>query len=99
MKESDDQTYTRHLYPGFTARADLEFPSIDSGSVAEITMTATGARVGDAVLVTPPQGLEAGLVPNGFVSDTDTVSIRVFNGSDDDLTPATATWIVLVLQP
>jgi hypothetical protein len=99
MKESDDETYVRHLYPGFTVRRELEFSSIESGSVTETTVSATGARMGDAVLVTPPPGLEAGLMATGFVSDMDTVSIRVFNGSDDTLSSATATWTILILQP
>jgi hypothetical protein len=99
MKDKDNQTYVRHLYPGFTASQTLDFPSIAAGTAAVLTMTATGAQVGDAVVVIPPTGLETGLVATGFVSATSTVKIRVLNGTTVAVNPASATWTVLVLQP
>jgi hypothetical protein len=99
MKDKDDATYARHLYPGFTVAGNLQFPSVDAGGVVTQTLTATGAHVGDAVVVTPPAELEEGLMATGFVSSADTVSIRLYNGSGDEVSPAEATWSVVILQP
>lgn len=80
-----------------TATATLNFASTASAATsAELTVTVTGAAVGDKVVLGAPSTLEAGLIPFGYVSATNTVSIRVFNGSGGTVDPASASWKVAV---
>lgn len=80
-----------------TATATLNFAStLSAATSAELTVTVTGAAVGDKVALGAPSTLEAGLIPFGYVSATNTVSIRVFNGSGSTVDPASASWKVAV---
>ena len=99
FKDKDEATYFRHIYAGFPASGELDFPSIANGEVVGLTMVATGALVGDAVLVIPPTDLTPGLIATGFVSGANTVTIRVMNGSGEERGLGAGTWSVLVLQP
>jgi hypothetical protein len=81
-----------------SATATLDFPSISANSVASLTMTVTGAKVGDAVFVGAPAGLEASLVVMGFVSATDEVTIRAHNASGGSVDPASATYRATVFN-
>jgi hypothetical protein len=99
ITEADEQTHVRQLYPGFMVSENLDVPIIAAWSMVAMTITATGAQVGDAVVVTPPADLADGLIATGVVSNTNTVTIRLFNGSGETLGPAESTWSVLILQP
>lgn len=65
-----------------------------------LTLTITGAAVGDAVILHPPAaGLTAGmLVGQAYVSATDTVKVAVFNGSAGTIDEASATWIYTLIR-
>lgn len=80
--------------------ATLDFPSINAGAVAVLTVTIRGATPGPAslVLLGPPSTIEAGLMWSGFVSANDTVSIRLFNGTAGAINPASASWRVAVFK-
>jgi len=81
-----------------SATATLDFANIVANTVGTaLTMTVTGAAVGDTVELGAPSALEAGLVGFGFVSATNTVSIRLFNGTGADINPASATWRATVI--
>lgn len=75
-----------------TATATLDFPNILAQTCAELTITVTGAVVGDAVRLGPPSTIEANLSWNGYVSAADTVTVRVCNPSAGAINPASATW-------
>lgn len=80
-----------------TATATLNFASTATGAVATaLTVTVTGAAVGDKVVLGAPSTLEAGLIAFGFVSAADTVSIRLANLSGGTVDPASASWKVAV---
>jgi len=51
-----------------TATAALDFPSISAVSQADLTITVTGAVVGDEVALALPAAPAAGIVFNAFVS-------------------------------
>lgn len=83
-----------HWYtaPPLTATATLNFPSIAAGTVEVLTMTVTGAAVGDAVLLGPPSTIDASLMWSGFVSATNTISVRVYNPTGAPIDPASSAW-------
>ena len=76
----------------FSATATLDFGSIASNATAQLTMTVTGAAVGDVVMLGPPSTIEADLTWSAFVSAANTVAIRLHNTSGGSVDPASATW-------
>lgn len=86
-----------------TASATLDFPSIAAQTATAITfqsltITVTGAAVGDAVSIGPPSGINAGLIWEGYVSATNTVTVRVGNCTAAPIDPASATWKATVFK-
>ena len=80
-----------------SASASLNFPSISAVSQADLTITVTGAAVGDEVIMALPAAPAAGLVFNAFVSATNTVTIRATNVTASPVDPAAATYGVIVI--
>ena len=78
--------------------ATLDFPSTAAAGTQDLTITVTGAAVGDMVLCSLPAAINAGLVFNAFVSAADTVKIRCQNLTAGALDPASATFNVVVLK-
>jgi hypothetical protein len=80
-----------------SASASLDFASINAGAQASLTITVTGAAVGDEVIMALPAAPAAGLVFNAFVSATDTVTLRASNISGSPVDAAAATYGVIVI--
>jgi hypothetical protein len=80
-----------------SASASLDFASISAAAQASLTITVTGAAVGDEVIMALPAAPAAGLVFNAFVSATDTVTIRASNISGSPVDAAAATYGVIVI--
>lgn len=80
------QTYHR------TATASLDFGSIAANTTSELTITVTGAVVGDDVAVTPNGAPESGLVWSGYVSSAGVVTVRLGNVTTGAIDPAARTW-------
>jgi hypothetical protein len=78
--------------------ATLDFPSIATNACAELTMTVTGAAVGDLVWLGPPAALDVGLLSMGFVSAANTVKVRVCNQTAAAIDPVSATWNAMVAK-
>lgn len=91
-----DGGYTTLHTHVITATATLNFPSISSNGLEELTVTVTGATVGRPVVLGPPAGIEAGLTWCGYVSATDTVKVRVHNNNGSSTDPVSADWTVSV---
>lgn len=72
--------------------ATLDFPSIGINGVEELTITVTGASVGDRVAIAAPSTLEPSLTFSGFVSATNTVTIRVHNNKGVAHDPPAEVW-------
>jgi hypothetical protein len=77
--------------------ASLNFGSIASVEQADLTITVTGAAVGDEVILALPAAPTAGLVFNAFVSAANTVTIRASNITAGAIDPAAATYGVIVV--
>jgi len=95
---ADIATNTAALAAFITDTATLDFPSISSNAQESLTMTVTGAAVGDTVMLGPPATIEAELSWSGFVSAADTVTIRVNHSHGGSINPASATWRVTVIK-
>lgn len=98
-KDKDDNVYFRYIYYGVSGSTSLDFGSINAGATSELTITVTGAAVGDTVQLAPPATLEAGLIATGFVSAANTVTVRLANITGSPIDPGSATWSAVVLQP
>lgn len=81
-----------------SATAALDFGSISAASQADLTITVTGALVGDSVALGLPAAPTAGIVFNAFVSASDTVKVRATNITAGVIDPASATYRVTVFQ-
>ena len=80
-----------------TATTTLDFASISATSSADLTVTVTGAAVGDAVyLGVPHAAVEPGTLFFAWVSSTNTVTIRCFNSSGVAVDPVSADYTVKV---
>lgn len=60
--------------------------------------TVTGAAIGDTVIATPDNTLEAGLIWSAFVDHSNSVTIRLTNVSSADIDPGTNTWSIVILH-
>jgi len=83
-----------------SATATLDFGSIAANSYADLTITITGAAVGDTVSVGFPNGsITDDLVFSAWVSATNTVTIRCANNSSTTARdPASGTFRATVTQ-
>ena len=85
--------WTRTYYGTLTH----DFGSISAQSQATQTVTITGARTGDMVLVRPTTAVN-GIVVDGTVTASNTVTVRAFNYSASPIDPASQVYNVLVIQ-
>lgn len=76
----------------WSATATLDFGSISAGAQADLTITVTGASVGDSVSLGLPAAPAAGIVFDAFVSATNTVTVRASNITGSPVDPASATY-------
>lgn len=81
----------------FNVSSTLDFGSISAQSSADLTITVTGAQVGDSVVLGLPSSPTAGIVFNAFVSAADTVTVRAHNYTGSPIDPASASYAVTVL--
>lgn len=73
----------------------VDLPNVVAAANAvDVSITVTGAAVGDMVLLQPPAAaLTAGLqLLQAWVSATDTVKQRVYNPTGGDINEASGTW-------
>lgn len=81
-----------------TATATLDFPSISANSSQELTITVTGAAVGDVVQLAAPAAINANLLWAGYVSSANTVTVRLSNIDGGSINPISATWGCAVIS-
>jgi len=65
----------------------LNFGSISAQSTSELTVTVTGAEIGDSAYATPSGALTSGCIYSAYVSATNTVTVRVANITSGSLDP------------
>lgn len=80
------------------AVAELDYPSIAAQTCSELTVTVEGARNNDGVILGPSATLNPNLSALGFVSTTDTVTIRICNPTTGAINPAVKAWKVIVVR-
>ncbi len=78
----------------------VNLDSINNAEVGEITLTITGAVVGDSIVLNPlAAGNTAGLVYGGArVSAADEVKMRIFNGSAAPINEASQLWDYILIR-
>ncbi len=82
-----------------SATATLDFPSTSAQNSADLTITVTGAAVGDTVSLGVPNGsVNANTSFSGWVSATNTVTVRFNNYSSGSVDPASGTFRATVTQ-
>ena len=81
----------------FTGTLTHDFGLIAAQSQATTTVTVTGARVGDAVIVRPTTAVN-GIILDGTVTADNTVTVRAVNYSAAGVDPASQTYRVIILQ-
>ena len=74
----------------------LDFGSIAAGSTAGLTITVPGATVGQAVALGLPAAPPNGIVYCGYVSTTNTVTVRAANVTSAAIDPASASFTAVV---
>jgi len=81
----------------YSATATLDFPNTSSNASSDLTMTVTGAVVGDTVMLGLPASPAVGSF-SGWVSATNTVTVRYHNSSGGSSDPASATYRATVFH-
>lgn len=81
----------------YTVTKTHDFGSIAAQSQATTTVTVTGARSGDAVVVRPTTAVN-GIIVDGSVTASDTVTIRAVNYSSGAVDPDSQVYRVIVFQ-
>ena len=81
----------------YKVTATLDFPSISANSEADLTVTVTGAVVGDDATAHPNSLLEAGLsIAHVTVNAANTVTVRLRNNTGSPIDPVARNWRVRV---
>lgn len=82
-----------------TATATLDFPSTLPAATSDLTVTVTGAALNDVVAIGIPNGsIASGASFFGWVSATNTVTVRFINNTGINIDPASGTYRVSVLK-
>lgn len=66
--------------------------SIAAGAATSQTITVSDASLGDRVEVICSSGIGAGLLSTASVTDADTVTVTLFNGTNGTINPGNGTW-------
>lgn len=90
----------RSYVPVLAQTGTLDFPNTTAGTSSDLTMTITGAVVGDPVAVGPVDGsVSTNGCYMGWVSSANTVSVRYLNNSLlAGLNPASGVFKILVFK-
>ena len=88
--------YLGYYLSRFTVIETLDFGSVSANSSLDLTVSAPGVAVDDGfkIDVTPPSNINAGLIPMGFVSAIDTITIRLLNVTGGAINPAAGNYII-----
>jgi len=89
-------TVRKVLLNGLTANPSLNFPNIASRTTSEISVTVTGAQVGDSCNCAPRSNIEMDLQWSCYVSAANTVTVRVSNISLASINPIGKVWKIVV---
>lgn len=82
---------------GYNVTATLDFGATAAQTQSALTVTVTGARVGDAVQVVPLADV-SGVIFAGVVTAANTVTVYAKNFSAGSVNPASQLYRIIVLQ-
>lgn len=84
----------------YTGNAQINFPAIEPNGVTNMTLTVTGAGTNSSVAVSVTDGAgTAGITISGFVSATNTVTVRAANPTVNNIDPgANVSYRAVVFQ-
>lgn len=85
---------TKHL----SSIQTLAFPTVPAGGQQELSFTLVGAQQGDSCDASPAKGAETGLTWASYVSEQDTVVVRLVNPTPAPITPSPRAWRVDLWQ-
>lgn len=91
IRITDDITKVIH------ASGSIAIPTAASGAQATVDVAATGAVVGDTVILTMPATTPAGLICRAAVSAADTVTVLAFNATGGSISGASYAAAILVI--
>lgn len=80
------------------ATGTLDFGNTAAQTSADLTITVTGAAVGDAAFMATPAAPNANSCFTAFVSAVNTVTVRFNNFSAAAINPVSASYTVAVLK-
>lgn len=86
------------LAKGLRDTATIDFPPILSYENADMTMTVTGASVGDVVSIGAPNNMPTRGVMSAWVSSANTVTIRIYNTLSGLFDPAAGVYTAIVFK-
>jgi hypothetical protein len=90
---------TRYAVYSAKGSAALSFGSTNGGASSDLTITATGASVGDQpILGIPIASINANSMYTAWVSATNTVTVRFLNIGSTPITPTSGTFTVTVIK-
>lgn len=81
-----------------TATATIAIPTLAAGASSDVTMTVTGAVVGDVAIVNPQADLPDGLMFRPYVSGSNTVTMNATNGSAASIPGASYSFKAVLLR-
>ena len=81
-----------------TTTATLDFPNTGGGDQSDLTVSFTGATVGDVVMLGVPVGSASDGIFFAFVSSADTVTVRFLNHKGTAIDPASGTFRVSIIK-
>lgn len=80
------------------ATVSTAIPTLAAGASSDVTMTVTGAVVGDVAIINPQVDMPDGLHLRAYVSAADTVTINVTNASTGSITGASYSLKAVLLR-
>lgn len=80
------------IVASYSSTATLDFGNIIAAASADLTITVTGAAVGDVVALGPPSAPDASITYTAFVSAANTVTVRSHNVGSLAVDQASATF-------
>jgi hypothetical protein len=95
-----DNTGAMSWRPVLYGTVSVDPPNINANTSTTFTVTITGVQTGDLVFLTPPSGIEGGLVFQGAsVTAADQVTIRMRNVTGGAVNGAVLQWSYMVIRP
>jgi hypothetical protein len=95
-----DNTGAMSWRPIFYGTVSVDPPNINANTSTTFTVTISGVQTTDLVFLTPPSGIEEGLVFQGAdVTAVNTVTIRMRNVTGAAVNGSARTWSYMVIRP